>query len=103
MINITTLHPAKDSASRVHTPADAFSSEVVNASHLRAFVERIERMNEEIKALNDDKRDIFSEAKSDGFDPKIIKRVVQLRSQDRDKRREEEAILGLYLAALGMS
>ncbi len=74
----------------------------VNPGHLRAFVERLERMDEEIKALNDDKKDIYAEAKSAGFDTKIIKKVVAIRRQDRDKRVEEETILGLYLSALGM-
>jgi uncharacterized protein (UPF0335 family) len=75
----------------------------VNEGHLRAFVERIERMNEEITARNTDKKEIFAEAKSRGYDPKILKRVVAIRAQDRDKRQEEEAILDLYLQALGMS
>lgn len=74
----------------------------VDGRHLKAFVERIERMEEEIKALNDDKRDIYAEAKATGFDVKILKKVVALRRLDRDKRREEEEILDLYLSALGM-
>lgn len=75
----------------------------VNAAHLLAFVERIERMNEEITARNQDKKEIFAEVKGNGFDPKILKKVVAIRSQDRDKRIEEEAILDLYLSALGLS
>lgn len=73
----------------------------VDAGHLRAFVERIERMEEEIKALNDDKRDIYGEAKSMGFDVAILKKVVAYRRQDRDKRIEHQTILELYLHALG--
>lgn len=75
----------------------------VAGDQLLAFVERIERVNEEIKDLNDGKKDIFSEARGVGFDVKILKKVVQMRSQDRDKRHEEETILDLYLAALGMN
>lgn len=74
----------------------------VNASHLRAFVERVERLEEEIAGLNEDKRDIYKEAKGNGFCTKTLKKIVALRRMDRDKRREEEEILDLYLAALGM-
>lgn len=70
--------------------------------HLRAFVERIEHVDEEIRALNDDKRDLYAEAKSNGFDVKALKRVVQLRRLDIDQRKEDEAILETYLHALGM-
>lgn len=73
----------------------------VDAGHLRAFIERIERVEEEIRALNDDKRDIYAEAKGSGFDKHIMRKVVALRRMDRDKRLEEETILDLYLSALG--
>lgn len=79
------------------------NSTTVNDGQLRAFVERIERMNEEIKALNTDKKDIYGEAKANGFDTKILKKVVAIRAQDRDKRIEEETILELYLSALGIA
>ncbi|MCT7662341.1 DUF2312 domain-containing protein [Shinella kummerowiae] len=69
---------------------------------LRAFVERIERLDEEAKALNDDRKDVYGEAKGCGFDVKILKRVIAIRRQDRDQRLEEEAILDTYLHALGM-
>ena len=83
-------------------PPDAKSSAAVDAAHLRAFIERIERLEEEKKALSDDIRDVYAEAKGNGFDAKVIRKVVSIRKQDRDKRREEEEILELYLAALGM-
>lgn len=73
-----------------------------SAGQIKSFVERIERLEEEIKAMNDDKRDIYAEAKSNGYDPKILKRVVTLRRQDASERKEESAILALYLSALGM-
>jgi uncharacterized protein (UPF0335 family) len=78
-------------------------SEEVNASHLLAFIERIERLEEEKKALSEDIKDVYSEAKGNGFDVKIIRKIVSMRKQDRDKRAEEEEILGLYLAAIGMN
>ena len=81
----------------------AESSDPVDGGHLRAFVERIERLEEEKKALADDIKDVYAEAKGNGFDAKVIRKVVSIRKQDRDKLREEEEILDLYLAALGMA
>jgi uncharacterized protein (UPF0335 family) len=78
------------------------TTESVNAGHLRAFIERIERLEEEKKALSDDIKDVYSEAKSNGFSPKIIRMIIKLRKQDRDKRREEEEILDLYCSAIGL-
>jgi uncharacterized protein (UPF0335 family) len=74
----------------------------VNAGHLRAFIERIERLDEEKKALADDIKDVYAEAKSNGFDVKIMRKVVLLRKMDAEKRREQEEILDLYMNALGM-
>ncbi len=74
----------------------------VNSGQLRAVVERIERVEEEIRDLNADKSDIYKEAKGNGFDAKAIRKIVSLRHMDRDNRREEEEILDLYLNALGM-
>ena len=70
--------------------------------HLRAFVERIERLDEEAKALNDDRKDVYGEAKSMGFDVKILKKVIALRRKDDQERMEEDLILQTYLQALGM-
>ena len=78
-------------------------TEEVNAGHLRAFIERIERLEEEKKALSDDIKDVYAEAKGNGFDVKIMRKIVSIRKQDREKRREEEEILDLYMAALGMN
>ena len=75
----------------------------INAGHLRAFVERIERLEEEKKALAGDIKDVYGEAKANGFDVRILRKIVSIRKQDRDKRIEEETILDLYLAALGMN
>jgi uncharacterized protein (UPF0335 family) len=69
---------------------------------LRAFVERVENVNGEIAALSEDRKEIFAEAKGQGFDPKILRRVISIRKQDAEKRAEEEAVLETYLHALGM-
>jgi uncharacterized protein (UPF0335 family) len=75
----------------------------INAGHLRAFIERIERLEEEKKALAGDIKDVFGEAKANGFDAKVMRKILSIRRQDRDKRMEEETILDLYLNALGMN
>lgn len=69
---------------------------------IRAFVERIERLEEEKKAIADDIKEVFAEAKGAGYDVKALREVIRLRKQDRDERAEREAILDTYLAALGM-
>ena len=74
----------------------------VNAGQLRAFCERIEKLEEEKRSIADDIKDVYAEAKGTGFDAKILRKVVALRKMDRDKRAEEEAVLDCYLAALGM-
>jgi uncharacterized protein (UPF0335 family) len=81
----------------------AAHSSVVDGSHLRAFVERIEKLHEERKALSDDIADIYAEVKGAGYDAKIVREIVKIRSQDRDKRQEFETILDLYMHALGMA
>jgi uncharacterized protein (UPF0335 family) len=69
---------------------------------LKAFVERIERLEEEKKSLSDDIRDVYAEAKGNGYDVKALRQVVRLRKQDANERAEQEAILETYLQALGM-
>lgn len=71
-------------------------------NQLRQFVEQIERLEEEKKALADDLRDKYAEAKALGFDVKILRQVVRLRKKSTDQRQEEESILEVYLHALGM-
>jgi uncharacterized protein (UPF0335 family) len=70
--------------------------------HLRAFVERVERLEEEKKVIADDIRDVYAEAKANGFDVKALRSVVRLRKQDINERKEQEAVLETYLHALGM-
>jgi uncharacterized protein (UPF0335 family) len=69
---------------------------------LKAFVERVERLEEEKKAIADDIRDVYAEAKGNGFDVKTLRVVVRLRKQDVNERKEQEAILETYMHALGM-
>lgn len=78
-------------------------SEHVNAGHLRAFIERIETLEEEKKARADDIKEVYGEAKGTGFDVKIVRKIVAIRKMDRDRRREEEETLDLYQSALGMN
>ena len=74
----------------------------VAGDQLKSIVERIERLEEEKKTISDDIKEVYAEAKGTGFDVKILRKIVSIRKQDRDKRREEEEILGLYLSALGI-
>jgi uncharacterized protein (UPF0335 family) len=69
---------------------------------LRAFIERIERLEEEKKAIADDIRDVYAEAKGNGYDVKVMRQIVRLRKQEAHERQEQEAILDLYKHALGM-
>jgi uncharacterized protein (UPF0335 family) len=69
---------------------------------LKAIVERIEHLEQEKKAISDDIRDVYAEAKGNGYDAKALRAVVRMRRQDKHEREEEEAILQTYLEALGM-
>ena len=70
--------------------------------HLKSFIERVERLEEEKAALAADIREVYSEAKGQGFDTKIMRQVVRLRKMDAADRQEHDAILDLYMSALGM-
>lgn len=78
-------------------PATRFAKD-----HLKAFVERIEKLEEEKKALADDIKDVYGEAKSMGFDVKALRTIIRMRKEDTDERKEHEAILETYMLALGM-
>ncbi len=71
-------------------------------SQLKALVERVERLEEEKKALSEDIREVYAEAKANGFDVKAMRVVVRLRHQDTDERKEHEALVELYREALGL-
>lgn len=79
-------------------------SNMIDGQHLQSFLGRIEKLEEEKKAIADDIKDVYSEAKGTGFDPAIIKKVIALRKMDKSKRDEQEAMeamLDMYLSALG--
>ena len=77
-------------------------SQSVAADELKQFIERIERVVEEIAGLQGDVKDIFAELKGRGFDTKAVRQILKLRAKDHAERAEEEAILELYMSALGM-
>lgn len=74
----------------------------VAADQLRSIVERIERLEEEKQALSEDIKEVYAEAKANGYDTKTLRTVVRLRKQDKNERAEQEALLDLYMSALGM-
>jgi len=74
----------------------------VAADQLKSIIERIERLEEDKKAIADDIKEVYGEAKSNGFDVAILRRIISLRKKPAAERAEEEAILELYLQALGM-
>ena len=78
------------------------ATESVAQDQLRAFVERIERMEEEKAAIAADIKEIYAEAKGNGFDTKALRKIVSLRKKSQTDRQEEEAILAVYMHALGM-
>lgn len=73
----------------------------VQGDQLKTIVERIERLEEEKKTVSDDIKEVYGEAKANGYDVKVLRKVVALRKRDLDERKEEEAILDLYLQAVG--
>ncbi|MEQ8966879.1 MAG: DUF2312 domain-containing protein [Azospirillaceae bacterium] len=74
----------------------------IAADRLRSFVERIERLEEEKAALSADVREVYAEAKSVGFDTKVLRQVIKLRKMEQADRQEQEQLLETYLSALGM-
>ena len=74
-----------------------------SSEQLRLFIERIERLEEEKKAIADDIKLVYGEAKAEGFDPKTMRTVVRLRAMDKNDRQEQEALLDTYKAALGLA
>ncbi len=74
----------------------------ISNGQLKAIVERIERLEEEKKTIAGDIKEVYSEAKGNGFDIKILRKIISLRKLDADERQEQEAIIDLYMAALGM-
>jgi uncharacterized protein (UPF0335 family) len=81
---------------------ESFSTTAVAAGQLKSLVERIERLEEEKNAVAEQIREVYAEAKANGFDTKTLRKVVSLRKRSTEERQEEEALLDLYLSALGM-
>ena len=84
--------------------ADDASIEILNGTaqtQLKTIIERIERLEEDKAAIMADQKEVFAEAKGEGYDVKTLRKVLRIRAQDKAKRQEEEAILDLYLSALG--
>ncbi|WP_416899333.1 MAG: DUF2312 domain-containing protein [Minwuia sp.] len=77
-------------------------TEAVAADHLRQLIERIERLEEEKAALAADIREVYAEAKAQGFDSKTMRQVIKIRKMEPSDRQEQEAVLALYLEALGL-
>jgi uncharacterized protein (UPF0335 family) len=76
------------------------SDVTIPGGKIRAFVERIENLDTEIQELNEQKKEVFAEAKGDGFDVKILREIVKLRKQDEEERDERESMLDLYMRAM---
>ena len=83
------------------TTAPASDSRGVAAERLRSFVARIERLEEQKAELAHDTKEVYAEAKGEGFDTKVLRKIIALRKRDPQQRREEEELLDLYLSALG--
>ena len=72
----------------------------VAGDRIRSFVERIEQLDTELQELNEQKKEVFAEAKSEGFDVKVLKEIIKLRKQDKDERDEHETLLDVYMRAM---
>ncbi|WP_367717159.1 DUF2312 domain-containing protein [Nitratireductor sp. GISD-1A_MAKvit] len=78
------------------------TADTVAAGQLRAFIERVERLEEDKKTIAEDIKEVYAEMKANGFDTKAVRSIVRLRKKDQAERQEEEAMIDLYKAALGM-
>jgi uncharacterized protein (UPF0335 family) len=72
----------------------------IAGERIRSFVERIEQLDTELREINEQKKEVLSEAKGEGFDVKILKEIIQLRKQDKDERDEHETLLDVYMRAM---
>ncbi len=75
----------------------------IAGERIRSFIERVEHIEEELKALNEGKKEVFAEAKGEGFDVKVLKEILKLRKQDKDERDEQDSLLDLYMQAMEQS
>lgn len=72
----------------------------IAGDRIRSFIERVEQLDEELKALNEGRKEVFAEAKGEGFDVKVLKEILKLRKQDKDERDEQDTLLDLYMRAM---
>ena len=79
------------------------ATDAVAADQLRVFIERIERLDEEKSAIGGDIKEVYAEAKGNGFDTKVLRKIVAVRKQDASERMEQDALMELYMSALGMA
>ena len=92
----------EDKLPKAKHPMKDIAETGVAAAELKQFVERVERLEEEKKALSDDITEVYGEMKSRGYDVKVVRQVIRIRKTDRAERQEMEAILELYMGALGL-
>jgi len=100
--NVAEFPSADKQDQAVETAAEPRDVGGVGGARLLSFIERIERLEEELAALSEDKKEVYAEAKGVGFDVKTIRKVISLRKMDGEKRREADELLDLYKAAVGM-
>lgn len=98
----TTVENLVKAGEKVSTEPGAVNIGGVSGERLRQYIERVERLTEEKSGISDDIKDIYAEAKSAGFDTKVMRQVVKLRCMDAQKRMEQEELLELYKAAIGL-
>ena len=72
----------------------------IAGNRILSIIERIEQIDEEVKALNEGKKEVFAEAKGEGFDIKVLREILRIRKQDKDERDEQESLLDLYMRAM---
>jgi len=101
MSNREILSEASSEIAKILKEED-MTKQMVAADELRLLIERIERLEEEKKGISDDIRDVYSEAKARGYDAKIMRQIIKLRSMETHERQEWEAVLDTYTSALGM-
>jgi uncharacterized protein (UPF0335 family) len=96
------FEPVHTTTEAINEAADRVSSTRFAKDQLKSIIERIERLEEEKKTMSDDIRDVYAEAKGNGFDVKALRTIVKMRKQDPNERAEAETILETYMQALGM-
>jgi uncharacterized protein (UPF0335 family) len=100
--HLKTLHTLEYTMATSAAVKDEHSATRFAKDQLKSVIERVERLEEEKKTISDDIRDVYAEAKGNGFDVKALRTIVRMRKQDANERREQETILETYMQALGM-